>query len=142
VAHAMTVADFLERHHLAHEIVSHAPTGSSSIPPRRLIFRRSELRRRAAECGWEICARRDSRQLPSRLDELRRQLQAKVKLATREDLESVFDDCVLGAVPPLGPAFGIGSIWNEKLTEEPDLYFELGDHTHLVHVRTGTTWRS
>jgi Ala-tRNA(Pro) deacylase len=70
------------------------------------------------------------------LDELRRQLQVSVELATREDLESVFDDCALGAVPPLGPAYGIGSVWDEELMKEPDLYFELGDHRHLVHVRT------
>ena len=41
-----------------------------------------------------------------------------------------------GAVPPLGPAYGIESIWDEQLMNEPDLYFELGDHKHLVHVRT------
>lgn len=39
---AMTVGDFLERHHLAHELLSHARTGSSlesaraaRIPPNR-----------------------------------------------------------------------------------------------------------
>lgn len=68
--------------------------------------------------------------------ELRRQLQVSVELAGREDLESVFDDCALGAVPPLGPAYGIESIWDEELTQEPDLYFEFGDYRHLVHVRT------
>jgi Ala-tRNA(Pro) deacylase len=57
-------------------------------------------------------------------------------LATREDVEGVFDDCDLGAVPPLGPAYGIESVWDEQLMKEPDLYFELGDHRHLVHVRT------
>ena len=70
------------------------------------------------------------------LDALRRQLQVPVELAPREDVESVFDDCARGAVPPLGPAYGIESIWDEQLMNEPDLYFELGDHKHLVHVRT------
>ena len=41
--YAMTVGDFLERHHLAHELVSHARTGSSlesaraaRIPPEQV----------------------------------------------------------------------------------------------------------
>lgn len=138
MARAMTVEDFLERHHLAHEIVSHAPTGSSldsaraaHIPPERVA--KGVLLN--ADGKYVLAVTRADCHLD--LDELRRQLQAKVELATREDIESVFDDCVLGAVPPLGPAYGVESIWDEKLTEEPDLYFELGDHTHLVHVRTG-----
>lgn len=137
MVHAITVADFLERHHLAHEIVSHAPTGNSlhsalaaRIPPERIA--KGVLLN--ADGKYVLAVTRADCHL--NLDELRRQLQARVELATREDLESVFGDCVLGAVPPLGPAYGIESIWDEKLTEEPDLYFELGDHTHLVHVRT------
>ena len=70
------------------------------------------------------------------LDELRRQLQLSVELAPTEDVESVFEDCALGAVPPLGPAYGIESVWDEQLMSEPELYFEFGDHRHLVHVRT------
>jgi prolyl-tRNA editing enzyme YbaK/EbsC (Cys-tRNA(Pro) deacylase) len=42
-------------------------------------------------------------------------------LATNEDLEKVFDDCMRGAVPPLGPAYGIESIWDDNLMSEPDL---------------------
>lgn len=137
MAYATTVAEFLERHHLAHELVSHAPTGSSldsaraaQIPPERIA--KGVLL--TADGKYLLAVTRADCHL--NLDELRRQLQLPVELATREDLESVFDDCVLGAVPPLGPAYGIDSVWDEELMKEPDLYFELGDHTHLVHVRT------
>jgi Ala-tRNA(Pro) deacylase len=40
-------------------------------------------------------------------------------------------------VPPIGAAYGIESVWDEQLMQEPDLYFELGDHKHLVHMQTG-----
>ena len=40
--YAMTVGDFLERHHLAHELVSHARTGSSLESARAVGFRPSE----------------------------------------------------------------------------------------------------
>jgi Ala-tRNA(Pro) deacylase len=137
MAHAMTVAEFLERHHLAHELVSHTRSGNSlesaraaQVPPERVA--KGVLLN--ADGKYLLAVTRADCHLD--LDELRRQLQVSVELATREDLESVFDDCELGAVPPLGAAYGIESIWDEKLTEEPDLYFEFGDHTHLVHVRT------
>jgi Ala-tRNA(Pro) deacylase len=137
MAHAAIVENFLERHHLAHEIVSHAHTGSSlesaraaQIPPERVA--KGVLLN--ADGKYVLAVTRADCHLD--LGELRRQLQARVGLATREDLESVFEDCELGAVPPLGPAYGIESIWDQKLSAEPELYFELGDHKHLVHVRT------
>lgn len=137
MSYAMTVGNFLERHHLAHELVPHAPTGSSlesarvaHVPPERVA--KGVLL--TADGKYLLAVTRADRHL--NLEELRRQLQASVDLATREDLETVFADCALGAVPPLGPAYGIQSVWEEELMKEPDLYFEFGDHTHLVHVRT------
>jgi Ala-tRNA(Pro) deacylase len=135
--YAMTVGDFLERHHLTHELVSHARTGSSlesaraaRIPPERVA--KGVLLN--ADGRYLLAVTRADCYLD--LDTLRRQLQLSVELAPREDVESVFDDCARGAVPPLGPAYGIESIWDEQLMQEPDIYFELGDHRHLVHVRT------
>jgi Ala-tRNA(Pro) deacylase len=137
MAYAVTVEEFLERHHLAHEVVSHAPTGSSLESARAAQILPQRVAKGvllAADGKYLLAVTRADYHL--NLAELRRQLQVRVELATREDLESVFDDCVLGAVPPLGPAYGIESVWDEELMKEPDLYFEFGDHTHLVHVRT------
>jgi Ala-tRNA(Pro) deacylase len=133
----MTVEDFLERHHLAHEMVAHEPTGSSlesaraaHVPPERVA--KGVLLN--ADGKYVLAVTRADCHL--NMGELRRQLQAQVGLATTEDLKSVFDDCARGAVPPVGPAYGIESIWDDELVKQPDLYFELGDHTHLVHMRT------
>lgn len=137
MANAMTVEDFLSRHHLPYEKVSHAFTDSSldsaraaHVPPERVA--KGVLLN--ADGKYVLAVTRADCHL--NLGQLRRQLQADVGLATREDLEKVFDDCVLGAVPPLGRAYGIESIWDDDLVKEPDLYFELGDHEHLVHMST------
>jgi Ala-tRNA(Pro) deacylase len=137
MANATTVEDFLERHHLAHDLVEHAPTGSSlesarvaHIPPQRIA--KGVLLN--ADGKYLLAVTRADCYVD--LDELRRQLQLPLELAPHEDVESVFDDCALGAVPPLGPAYGIETVWDEQLMTEPELYFELGDHRHLVHVRT------
>lgn len=137
MARAMTVENFLDRHHLPYEKVSHTPTDNSldsaraaHIPPERLA--KGVLLN--ADGKYVLAVTRADCHL--NLAELKRQLQAEVGLANREEIESVFDDCELGAVPPLGPAYGVESIWDDELAKEPDLYFELGDHTHLVHVST------
>jgi len=47
----------------------------------------------------------------------------------------LFDDCEPGAVPPLGPAYGIETLLDESLTSVADVFFEAGDHELLVHLR-------
>lgn len=137
MATATTVEDFLDRHHLAYEKVSHKPTDSSLNTARAAHVPAERVAKGVllnADGKYLLAVTRADCHL--NLDELRRQLQARVELATSEEIRSVFNDCVLGAVPPLGPAYGIESIWDDELVKEPDLYFELGDHTHLVHLGT------
>jgi len=68
------------------------------------------------------------------LGELHRQTQRSLGLATEYELGALFEDCEPGAVPPLGPAYDIETIIDDTLAEQPDIYFEAGDHEQLVHV--------
>jgi len=61
-------------------------------------------------------------------------------LATEDELKTLFGDCEPGAVPPLGAAYGLDCVLDDSLMEEPDVYFEAGDHCRLVHV-SGTDFR-
>lgn len=134
---ATAVEDFLDRRHLAYEKVAHRPTDSSMNTARAAHVPAGRVAKGVllnADGRYVLAVTRADCHL--NLGELQRQLQARVALATREEIDSVFDDCAFGAVPPLGPAYGIESIWDDELEKEPDLYFELGDHTHLVHLRT------
>jgi Ala-tRNA(Pro) deacylase len=62
-------------------------------------------------------------------------LDRNLGLATDRELIELFKDCEPGAVPPLGPAYGIDTILDERLAGPPDIYFEAGDHEVLVHMR-------
>jgi len=137
MAAATTVEDFLDRRHLAYEKVSHKRTDSSMNTARAAHIPAERVAKGVllnADGNYVLAVTRADCHL--NLDELQRQLQARVALATREEIDSVFDDCARGAVPALGAAYGIDSIWDDGLEQEPDLYFELGDHTHLIHLRT------
>jgi Ala-tRNA(Pro) deacylase len=68
------------------------------------------------------------------LGELHRQTRRNLGLATEYELGALFEDCEPGAVPPLGPAYDLETIVDETLAEQPDIYFEAGDHEQLVHV--------
>ncbi|OGA62187.1 MAG: hypothetical protein A3F77_08385 [Betaproteobacteria bacterium RIFCSPLOWO2_12_FULL_67_28] len=58
-----------------------------------------------------------------------------VHLASEEDAAGLFSDCAAGAIPPLGPAYGIETVWENSLMEQSELYFEAGDHESLVHLK-------
>ncbi len=57
-----------------------------------------------------------------------------LELAREEELSKLFEDCVLGAVPPLGDAYGLETVWDDSLASLKDVYFEGGDHGSLVRV--------
>jgi Ala-tRNA(Pro) deacylase len=57
-----------------------------------------------------------------------------LQLAGEADLRRTFADCALGAVPPLGAAYGLPVVVDTALAEQPEVYFEAGDHEHVVHV--------
>jgi Ala-tRNA(Pro) deacylase len=65
---------------------------------------------------------------------LRKELNRDLELVTEDELANLFADCETGAVPPLGPAYGIETFLDEALTTLANVYFEAGDHQHLVHA--------
>jgi Ala-tRNA(Pro) deacylase len=58
-----------------------------------------------------------------------------LELADEDDLPFVFTDCERGAIPPMPDAYGLTSVLDASLLVRDDIYFEGGDHEHLVHVR-------
>ena len=73
-------------------------------------------------------------------DALQRLLGSEVGMANEEQIETLFIDCEPGSVPALGAAYGLNVIVDDSLAQQPDIYFEGGDHANLVHV-TGTSFQ-
>lgn len=65
---------------------------------------------------------------------LGRALGRNLELAGEDELSRLFTDCAFGAVPPLGAAYGLPTLWATNLGNEPDVYFEGGDKHTLVHM--------
>jgi Ala-tRNA(Pro) deacylase len=69
-----------------------------------------------------------------RLQDLRMQLGLDVVLATEHEIEELFQDCVLGAIPPVGECYGLDTVVDDSIEEQPEVYLEGGDHATLVHM--------
>jgi len=67
------------------------------------------------------------------LSELRSELGHKPRLASEEEIKQLFSDCDTGAIPPAG--YGVKAIVDDAIEQQPDVYFEAGDHASLVHMK-------
>lgn len=65
---------------------------------------------------------------------LRKELDRDLHLAEEDEFAGLFSDCETGAVPPLGPAYGIETFLDEAVVSLANVYFEAGDHQQLVRV--------
>ena len=71
-----------------------------------------------------------------RFNWLRKATGRDVELATEHELAGLFDDCEIGAIPPLGEAYGMETIVDDSFPAGSDIYFEAGDHEKLICMST------
>ncbi len=133
---AMTQERFLVQRKAEYDLLLHPHTGSSRetaiaahIPEDNIA--KAVVVKDAADYAMVIIPADRCLQM----DELRKELQRDLHLATEEEITQLFNDCEPGAVPPLGPAYGVETLLDEALTSLDDVYFEAGDHEQLVHIR-------
>jgi Ala-tRNA(Pro) deacylase len=88
------------------------------------------------EQGFLMVVLPSSRQV--NMQELHRQLNRNLVLATENELGGLFADCEIGALPPIGPAYGVETVVDDAIAEQPDIFFEAGDHEQLIHVTAET----
>lgn len=69
-----------------------------------------------------------------KIEILQQELNRPLELTPETVLDAYFKDCQPGAIPPLGPAYGLETVLDEAFTTLATVYFEAGDHQHLVQV--------
>ena len=69
------------------------------------------------------------------LDRLNQMLARSLEMLPEDEIEATFSDCECGAIPAIGEAYGVDVVLDPALTHQPDVYFESGDHEHLIHMR-------
>jgi Ala-tRNA(Pro) deacylase len=135
MAIAPLVEDYLSRHEARYDLVAHPRSRFSietadvaDVPGDRLV--KAVLLE--DDDGMVLAV------LPStcsiHLGHLSTETHRRLRLADEGELQDVFTDCKPGAIPPLGPAYGLRTILDDSLEAQPDVFFEAGDHEHLVHM--------
>jgi Ala-tRNA(Pro) deacylase len=56
------------------------------------------------------------------------------RVADELEIAQLFPDCEVGAMPPVGRLYGLPTYLDERFRDEPDLYFQAGNHHEVVRM--------
>ena len=136
---APTIQDYLAERQIAYEVLSHPRTTTSATTAQAAHLPGRSVAKAVVvedDRGYMVAVLPATAHL--QLTRLERELHRNgLHLASEPQLGKLFPDCELGAVPPLGQAYGLPTIVEEELATQPDVFFEAGDHRHVVHVSQG-----
>ena len=59
----------------------------------------------------------------------------QVRLATEEEIKTLFPDCELGAMPPFGHLYGLPVYVDQSLVENQEIVFQAGTHSEAIRMR-------
>ena len=135
MAISMTLQQYMQDHNIPFDVITHKKTRSSGETASVAHVSGKHLAKTVIledELGYVMVVIPASRQVTlSAVDE---QMRRRLTLATEAELPRLFSDCELGAIPPIGDAYGIETMVDDSLAEQADIYFEGGDHELLLHV--------
>lgn len=138
---AITLLKFLAQHGVAYDIMPHRHTENSLDSAHAAKVPDNEMAKPIIledETGCLMAVVPATHHV--KIGELNHILNRKMGLATETKIRGLFSDCDLGAIPPIGEAYGIETIVDNRLNNCNDVYFEAGDHEDLIHVK-GSAFR-
>lgn len=129
-----TVHDFLEARDLSEAVLRHDPTGCSSETaeaahvPGRQLAKGVVL---TTQDDYHLLAVIPADRMLA-LDKVCETYGGHLRLAEETELQALFPDCELGAVPAVGMAYRLPTYVDEALFSQDKVFFEGGDHESLV----------
>ena len=142
MAMSKTLEDYLVRQGVDYTVHAHPRTADSSHTAQATHVPGDRLAKAVMledEEGYVMAVIPTSHRVS--LGQLHHQLERRLGLATEDELKTLFPDCELGAIPPLGGAWGVDTCVDEALLKQPEIWFEAGDHEDLVHL-SGLAFRA
>lgn len=134
---ATTLRNYLDRNGVDYDLIPHLHTTSSQASAQAAHVSGDQMAKSVLledEQGYMLAVIPATHRLD--LGVLHKDFDRLLGLATEDEIGQVFKDCDQGAIPALGEAYGLPVIFDERLADTPDIYFEAGDHEDLVHVRS------
>ena len=132
---AATVKSYIEGRGVAYEMIAHPATGSSHETAEAAHVDEGHI---AKAVVLKDSARAIMAVIPGdswvKLSAVEKELGREMALASENEAAGYFPDCDPGAIPPLGPAYGMETLMNRTLGSLAYVYFESGDHRTLLKV--------
>jgi Ala-tRNA(Pro) deacylase len=142
----MTIArklqDYIDHKGIAYDTVAHHRTATASQSAQAAHVPGTHLAKSVLihhEAGYVLAVVPSTNRVE--LTTLQDLVDRRLGLATEDEVSSLFADCDVGAIPPVGSAYDVPVILDESLGKATEVYFEGGDHKTLVHV-SGKDFRS
>ncbi|HEY5797108.1 MAG TPA: aminoacyl-tRNA deacylase [Bosea sp. (in: a-proteobacteria)] len=142
----MTIAkklrDYIDGEGIAYDTVAHHRTRTSNQTAVAAHVSGNSLAKSVVvhhETGYALAVVPSTHRIE--LSTLQDVMNKRLGLASEDEVGSLFTDCDLGAIPPIGSAYDVPVILDESLGNASDIYFEGGDHKTLVRV-SGPDFRS
>ncbi len=132
---ATTLQDFLESRGIAYDVVEHAHTDSAVRAAKAAHLPGDQVAKPVLlgdEHSYLLAVIPASHRLE--LDRLNQVMARSLEILPEDEVEATFVDCERGAIPAVGEPYGIDVVVDPALIHQSDVYFESGDHEHLIHM--------
>jgi len=135
----MTIAkrlkEHLDAHGIAYETVAHPRTATASETAEAAHIPGDRMAKAVVihlESGPMLAVVPSSHRID--LSALQEMLDRRLGLASETEVGALFDDCDVGAAPPVGSAYDVPTVVDRSLSGLDRVWFEGGDHRTLVCV--------
>ena len=132
---ARTIQAYLEQHRVSYEVISHPHAVTSIETAKAAAVSPCEIAKPVIlgdARGYVMAVVPGDDHVD--IEQLSRRLHRRLHLVPEGTLGLLFSDCELGAIPPLGRAYGIETIVDDRVLAQNHVCFMAGDHDALVRV--------
>lgn len=132
---AATVKSYLDGRGVYYEIITHAATGSSHETAETAHIDEGHIAKAVIlkdSAGAVMVVVPGDAWVD--LAKIKKELDREMMLAEEGDAAGYFPDCDLGAIPPLGPAYGMETLLDKALISLAYVYMESGDHRTVIKI--------
>lgn len=138
---ATTVQEYLESRDIVYDVIEHAHADSAMRAAQVAHIPGDQMAKPVLlgdDTSYLLAVVPATHRLD--LDRLNQLTARSLVMMNEDEMEVAFSDCDRGALPAVGEPYGIDTVVDTALLKVDDIYFEFGDHEHLIHL-TGEQFR-
>jgi len=133
---AATIQNYLDSHRVAYEIIEHPHTETAKQTAQVAHVPADQMAKPVLlgdDINYLLAIIPATHRLD--LDRLNQVMARSLEVVEEEEVAMTFGDCDAGAIPAVGEDYGVDTVLDASLTHQSRVYFEAGDHKHLVQMK-------